>query len=276
LAIHSFISDGTCSKKNNCLLRASMSVEAAMVVPLFIFVVINLLFGIQVIETSSRISAAIHETGNEICSYGYAIENSCGEGIPLNIAEIIYVSSKVSHFLEDSIGNRNGIKGGISGISYIGSEILNENNIVKIVVSYSIRLPVDMNIKTYRLGDVYYGHAWTGYDGNIANVNENLEDPIVYITNSGTVYHRDIHCSHLNPSVKAINGDDIGDKRSKDGSKYYECEICGKGIKTGTVYITDYGNRYHTDTNCSGIKRNVLTVHLSEIGGRRECATCGG
>ena len=73
----------------------SMTVEASIVVPLFIFCVINLLFGLQVVETSSRITAALHETGNEICSYGYAVTHSIGEGVPAGIAGDAYAIASV-------------------------------------------------------------------------------------------------------------------------------------------------------------------------------------
>ena len=74
----------------------SMTVEAAFVVPLFILCVIKLLFGLQVMETSSRITAALHETSNKICSYGYAIDCGVGEGVPAGIGSTVYAVSSVS------------------------------------------------------------------------------------------------------------------------------------------------------------------------------------
>lgn len=255
-------------------LKGSMTVEASFAVPLFIFCIINLLFGIQIMETSSRITAALHETGNEICSYGYAISESIGEGVPSGLASIVYASTSCAKHLGKTVDRRGGIKGGISGISYLGSSVMNENGIVKICASYSVKYPINMSIPSIRLGTTYYGHAWVGYDGGIANDNSDDEDPIVYITPNGTIYHRNIRCSHLNPSLKTVSAASINGLRSNDGSKYYPCEICGGG--KGMVFITEFGNRYHGSSNCSGIKRNIYSVHLSEVGGRRACMTCGG
>lgn len=255
--------------------QASMTVEASFVVPLFIFCIINLLFSIQVIETSSRLTAALHETGNEICSYGYAVNEGIGEGIPTSVGSTIYAASSIAGHLGRGVNRRGGIKGGISGISYLGSSVLEDGDIVKLSVTYSLKYPVNMNIRTIRLGTSYYGHAWTGYSGGSSVAAASEEDPIVFITPSGTVYHLDIHCSHLNPSLHLTPIDSIKDKRSNDGSKYYPCEICAINGVDGSVYVTDYGNRYHCDINCSGIKRNVRAVHLSEVKGRRKCMTCG-
>ena len=132
-----------------------------------------------------------------------------------------------------------------------------------------------MGIKPLRLGDSYYGHAWVGYDVTTGITDVNSEDPVVYITPSGSVYHLDLGCSHLNPSVSSADINIVNELRSKDGSKYHPCELCNVSINQGHVYITDYGNRYHSNLACSGIKRSIQTVHLSEVGGRRECMTCG-
>jgi len=256
--------------------KASMTVEASLVVPLFIFCIVNLLFGIQVIETSSRVTAALHETGNEICSYGYAIQNSIGEGCPAGLGTVIYAATSTAHKLGTTTDKRGGIKGGIAGISYLGSSVMSGDGVVKISATYFLKYPVNLGIRTFRLGTSYYGHAWVGYDvSNNASVMTD-EDPVVYITPSGTVYHTTISCSHLNPSTSSVGRDAIDSMRNRDGSKYYACEVCGSGTGVGNVYVTEYGNRYHSDLYCSGIKRNISAVHLSEVGGRRQCMTCGG
>lgn len=253
----------------------SMTVEASFAVPLFIFCMINLLYGIQVIETSSRITAALHETGNELCSYGYAYENAIG-GIPAGVGSLVYASSSIAQNLRGATACKTGIKGGISGLTYLGSSVMAEGGIVKLSVTYSLKYPVNMSIRSYRLGTSYYGHAWVGYDYSSGISDLSDEDPVVYITPTGSVYHIDIDCSHLNPSTTSVNRNSVETLRSKDGSKYYACEICGSGSGIGNVYITDYGDRYHSNLYCSGIKRNIQAIHLSEVGGRRACMTCGG
>ena len=265
----------TATPRRTKLKGASMTVEAAFAVPLFIFCIINLLFGIQVMETSCRITAALHEAGNEICSYGYAI-NNVGEGTPAGIASTAYAYASVYKSLGEVTEKRGGIRGGRIGISYLGSSVMSENDIVKLRVTYSLKFPVDMGLRTFRLGNSYYGRAWTGYDVTGGGECTETDDPIVYVTATGTVYHTDIQCSHLNPSIRPVDSSAAGECRNKNGAKYYQCELCGTGNEIGTVYVTEYGNRYHRDINCSGIKRNIMTIHLSETGGKRACMTCGG
>ena len=44
--------------------------------------------------------------------------------------------------------------------------------------------------------------------------------------------------------------------------------------KQDTVFITDQGNRFHYDLNCSGIKRTIYMIRLSEVGNRKQCSRC--
>ena len=264
------------TKGKRTKINGSMSVEAAFAVPLFIFCIINLLFGIQVIETSSRVTAALHETGNEICSYGYALENGISDGAPSGIISTAYTMASVTKHLGNVTNKRGGIRNNFLGINYLGTSIMNTNNIVDINVSYSLKFPFDIKMKNYILGAGFYGHAWTGYDGTGDHLEQEQDDSIVYITRTGDVYHTDIHCSYLNPSINAIEAGNIDEARNSNGSKYYQCEICKNAGDSGIRFVTDYGTRYHSNINCSGIKRNILTVHLSEVGGRRACSKCGG
>ena len=41
------------------------------------------------------------------------------------------------------------------------------------------------------------------------------------------------------------------------------------------LYITNQGDCYHKDLGCSGIKRTVRMIRLSEVGTRRPCSRCG-
>ena len=63
--------------------------------------------------------------------------------------------------------------------------------------------------------------------------------------------------------------------RNENGEKYHKCELCADKInKFERVYITNYGNKYHTDLNCSGIKRTIEMVRLSDVEGKGACSKC--
>ena len=119
-------------------------------------------------------------------------------------------------------------------------------------------------------------HAWTGAD--IKNFSQEKEETekMVYVTDSGTVYHRDPVCRLLLEKLNQVPGTRVSSMRNAYGEKYAPCEICSKNQSpAGSVYITENGNRYHNLETCSGLKRNVKLVKYSDVRGRKACSRCG-
>ena len=62
---------------------------------------------------------------------------------------------------------------------------------------------------------------------------------MVYVTVSGSVYHKKLNCSHLNLSVTKVSGGNVSSRRNENGEKYHACESCSRGQAPGsTVNIT--------------------------------------
>ena len=83
------------------------------------------------------------------------------------------------------------------------------------------------------------------------------------------------NCSYLNPAVRTVSGEHVREERNSAGAKYYPCERCKAGSSLSVYYITEDGNRYHGDLNCSGLRRTIYTVPLSQVSGRGRCSKCG-
>ena len=115
---------------------------------------------------------------------------------------------------------------------------------------------------------------WTGYDVTQGK-NREEEDTIVYMTEHGSVYHKNRSCTHLSLSIQAIASAIVRDKRNESGECYYPCEYCGDTGLVTVVFITSHGNKYHTTTKCRGLKRSVKSIRLSEVGGVNPCKKCG-
>ena len=114
---------------------------------------------------------------------------------------------------------------------------------------------------------------WTGYDVMKAPV-DNEEKEWVYITPSGNAYHKNPNCSYLNPQIYSAVTASIGEYRNASGERYRQCESCKDITLTGICFYTEYGNRYHSTLKCSGLKRTIYSVMLSEVEGRHLCGKC--
>ena len=74
-------------KDKGVSLPASMTVEASLVLPLFIFFFANLMVMFNVIKVQSDIEAALHQVGNEIALRAFDVffaENAAGIGSDAN------------------------------------------------------------------------------------------------------------------------------------------------------------------------------------------------
>lgn len=260
-------------------LKASLTVEAAIALPLFLFFLFQIMSAMNMIGLQSRLNAALHQTGNKIAFTGYAYEKAAGSMLPEELSSLMltegFARSQVLDYAGKKYLDGSCIKNGAAGISFAGTSIMGKNDIVEIYISYQIQpvFPV-MKFIDFNVSQCYYGRAWTGYDveNGISDFTE--EDPMVYITETGTVYHTNRNCTYLNPSVETVSMTAVGECRNQSGGKYYPCEMCGRKSTVGTVYITNQGNSYHTLITCSGLKRTIYTIPLSEVGGRRQCSKC--
>lgn len=259
--------------------RGSMTLEAAFALPFFLFAVLNILFAVNIIATQSRIGAALHQVGNKMTFAGYAYENTVGGTLPEGLSSVALssgyargqvISNVGSTYLTDSC-----IKGGASGLSFAGSSVMEKGDIIDLRVSYRVKPFVElMGFDGFLMSQRYYGKAWTGYDDSGSVSDMTTEDPMVYITETGIVYHLNRNCTYLNPAVEAISAEVVKDRRNDSGAKYAPCGLCGS-FSEGEVYITLYGSSYHSRLNCPGLKRTIYTVPLSEVGGRGRCSKCG-
>lgn len=271
--------------------RASMTVEAALVLPLFLYFFCNILFLLDIIRLQSVMLAAVRETGTKICEYAYFLDK--GEalltdagidlsGIPDGIASLLlsetYVRSEVGAYLGEEYLEESPLRG--DSISYLESGLMNGNDLVQIVADYCVQPFVPFIAPdTFVMQTRFVGHAWTGYDlsgENGSGREEDADDPIVYITPAGEVYHTSADCTYLRPHVRQTTASEIADKRANDGSCYYACESC-RPTKRGTLYYTTDGNRYHSSAACSKIQHDIVEAHRSEVeGARRPCSKCAG
>ena len=115
---------------------------------------------------------------------------------------------------------------------------------------------------------------WTGYDVTKGK-NRKEEDIIVYMTEHGSVYHKNRSCTHLSLSIQAISSFLVTEKRNESGERYYSCEYCGDNGFVTVVFITSHGNKYHTTAKCRGLKRSVKSIPLSKVEGINPCQKCG-
>lgn len=105
------------------------------------------------------------------------------------------------------------------------------------------------------------------------------EAEYVYITKNGEVYHRERECVYLNPNVQSVKFARVSKLRNYSGSRYNKCaSCCGEKefMESMLVYLTPYGEHFHSDRTCSGLKRSIRKVKIENIGDMPPCSKCIG
>lgn len=286
------------TKESNNSWKASLSVEAALVMPLFLFALLTFLYFIQLFTLQEFIQSTITKMSLNMAKTAYVYEDFDGMEEALNFDETILgteIEINLSDFAKSLVDqailklyakqyldvdriNHSCIRDGFEGISFTNSEILKVDEAIDIVVRYQVFFPIKIfSFQDMEMLQRVRVRAWTGYEVVAAySMEEEGDVTMVYITETGSVYHKSATCSHIRLSVSAIAGLPTT-QRNENGGKYYPCEKCCDGELNpyGTYYITSDGTRYHTKRDCSKIKRNVKEIPISEVGNRPVCKRCG-
>ncbi len=300
---------------NSCK-KASLTVEAAVILPFFVCFLVFVLYFFRILQVQAGISQALQFAGRKAaaeCSTkpqqeqaaGSGLETSKGKkvldglevsdgqslagtgisdsqslavqegsGVPgrQSLTELIKAKAYFHQQLKKQGCPTQYIQSGAAGISLLQSDV--SGNYIDLKAVYRMKLPVGLlgNVQ-YRIVQEAKCRKWTGYQLG----QEGQESDIwLYYTEYGTVYHASRSCTHLDLSIKGVTYAQAGSSRNNSGGKYHPCEKCKHGSVRGMVYITNYGDRYHSSLTCSGLKRNIFMIRRSQAFGKKMCSKCGG
>lgn len=247
--------------------RGSLTIEASIVMPIFVFVVITLIFPFQVMQQHRKVQGALEVAGEELSQYGYLLTLRDMENVPLleKSVALSYVSAKVSPYIDEKI---------CKNVSLLKSGILEDGETLDLIITYQINLPIPL----FRLGEITqvnrcYRRIWIGNENKDAEINNEVKEIIVFVGKNGTRYHLNRKCHYLDNQLMTVAISDIGDYRNKSGGKYYPCKICGKSI-AGMVFIMPSGSHYHSNSSCASIVAYVTEIELSKVEHLGACSYC--
>ena len=268
-------------KRNPNSAQGSATVEAALTLPIFLCAICFLAMLGQLLLVEGEVQHALSRTA----AYLAARES----------ADLIKMNDSQSQ--KDSLSERTGtgsasmaarletagvfysclqgkdlcsacITGGTHGILVKAAP--SEEGYISVAAVYSLKIPLPLlrtsgitrRLQTRR-------RLYTGFlpdQGDQAGKNR-----LVYLAEHGQVYHTSLSCSHI--SLR-INGSLLAAKML-EARGIRPCEKCIRsGSPPDAFYITAEGDCYHSTLSCSGLKRTVKTVRLSEVKGMRLCARC--
>lgn len=244
--------------------KAGITVEAALVLPVFLFALLWLPYSLIVMGTQVRIQQALEQSAMEIARYGQ-VGDVLSEDIELpdmpgNLSGSVYGSFRTASILGYENVKNSCIKNGELLVVDKG-----EDGMVELCANYPVEIPFFPAARTVWMQQKSRRRAWSGRD-----------EDMVYITKTGSVYHLYLDCTYIRHNPRAVSLSAIEKQQNSDGDRYTPCRICCKGgVGSGTVYITTEGNHYHSSAACSGICKEVIAIPITEVGDRPLCSRCG-
>lgn len=294
--------------KWRCRKSASLTVEAALCLPVFLFTALMLLAPMKMIDEKRKLQNIMEAAAKDMAQAAYIekLLEEEGSGFLSGRTGIEDSAEESRNEKRDEKGNASGeitdgIKNGLN-TGYTAGRVLTSLNgavirtpyfetceilrsdMIEMELKYDMKLPFSIfGIESVPMSSVVNRRAWTGseggrgadrygsgdmIDGNGYDRDED-GDEVVYIGKTSTVYHKSRHCHYLDNVLKPASGEQIETLRNASGGKYHACESC-RPDTSGTVYIMESGTAYHKSSACKAIG-----AYAQEIK-RRDAAHLGG
>lgn len=266
--------------------KASLTVEAVFVLPIFFFAVLAFLYFIQIVVLQEQVQASITEVASISSQYGHIYQEYIEKGeekekstirilegfVDGTVFKSMFLNIAKQFRLYDSC-----IMGGMEAIQFYESSFMRDGETIEVIARYAIQLPIPfLRSQTMEVVQRVRTRAFVGLTCMNECEDNEVEEGYVYITPTGGVYHTRADCTYLEMDIISVGHEELFLRRNQSGAKYYPCESCiGQGhTSQSIVYITTYGTRYHTDRSCKKIHREVRKVKLSQVGSKRPCSKC--
>lgn len=241
--------------------NGSLTLEAAVVLPLTIGFLLSILFFFRVLFVQEAVEEALVYAGRAV-----AVESCLTD-----TEEVLFLSAEglFKYVLLKDENVDAYVSGGVLGVSLLGSRFSGKE--IELQANYLVKFPIEFfGWQGIWLSSKNNFMKWKGdlYSGT-------TQEMWVYITESGSVYHKNTECRSLDLRIREGKLTEVSLYRGKNGQKYYSCNKCMKDIHGEVrVYYTDYGSLYHGKLSCSALKRTIKRVMLSQVEGRRACSFC--
>ena len=281
------ITEAAEKKACSAFFQCSMTIEAALALPLFVFAVCILIFPLKIIDAELRYQAELEDMTRNIASCRY-LEKTSGELLGENICEYSgMVTGMVTAADICSSADKEVLHSVIPLEVRMPSD---EDETVKLTVLTSVVFPFTkaLDINGITVAFVSQRRAWVGREGGAGRAYGDKEssaaqeagpdDLTVWVARNASEsgrYHLSSECHYIANTVTAVPVSSVASLRSANGGKYVPCSACRPGTE-GIVFIFRSGGSYHASENCRSIMSYAVetTKKEAEERGLTPCSYC--
>lgn len=283
-------------------LKASMTVEAAFVLPLFISLAAALMMPMRMLDTQRKLQTTVESVCEDLSVYAYVAEeiNALDKGDVEQIEaeirreggsdedegnlgmEIVHGAEIVSDaaagvWLQRRIRDCTEL----AQVKYV--DVPDEGGNIVLEVQYQETMPVFSRLLNPLSIEVSAKRrVWTGLPGKLTSEKSGVVSgenavEMVYVGSNMGRYHKIRDCHYISNEYQAVSVSEAKKMRDADGHRFQACSSCEDEIDpNGTVYVTAGGRHYHGAMDCKAMVSYVRKVPLSEVLYLGACSYCGG
>ena len=186
--------------RHRCV-EGSMTIEAALVLPLFCLFLMTMGSAMEMIRLHNNLEVALWDAGRKISIYGSLSADREDSENRSEAVAIAYTLIKAQ--IEEQLGREYledaPLDGGSDGLQFLESTM--DGDIYEINMTYRVRPPFSFpGWRGFRMANRYYGHRWSGY--RIPGTEE--ERDYVYVTENPEVYHTNEAVSYTHLTLPTI------------------------------------------------------------------------
>ena len=278
-------------------LAASLSVEAALCLTLFMFTVILLSVPMEILDAQRRVQTVLESTARELSWQAYffyrkeagamperndvsgadAVPEDSGSRDREEVAAL-FAEGALELYLREKIRAVGGNQ--LERVDCSGSRISDGGERIDLRAQYRFRLPFSVfALDSVKLSSRSLRRGWIGKEGGGkgAGSGESEVKTMVYIGRNGSRYHLSASCHYISNEISMVDFENVGGYRNSEGKRYRPCSRCGGAAEGGhPVYLLPGGEYYHSRADCSSLNYYVRRVPLSEVKHLGACSYCGG
>lgn len=235
--------------------RGSVSIEASISLPLFLFVVLFFIHAANIQTVKGIVYEGAVETAEYMAEYAYFTD--CFE--EAEIMDYPMATLKFWEYVDSKELLKKYIVGGEYGVTFLGSQFPDEDGFIDLRVTYFVHMNIPLlGVFNHKYTEHIRQRAYLGRRISKEGTEDENSEIYVYVAENGVVYHLTRSCTYLLPEIH------ISSKKTALENGYRCCGYCGAAAGDN-VYITSEGDCYHSSSNCSRIRRSVSRKKLSEV-----------
>ena len=226
------------------------------------------LFFFEICELKA-VDSVIYEAAAETAEYMAEYSYLMGHIEEVGVTDYPMAAARFIGYVDDRALLEKYVTGGVYGVMLMGSEMPDENGVVEIKYTYHVKvnIPLLCNFSKLCTGSIRQCAYIGGGKESGSHDTDTSSSRTVFVADGSVVYHCDSDCTYLRPSVSKTDLDNAIERG------YSKCRYCG-AVEGNEVYITNYGEVYHSTPSCSRISRNIREVDIEDID-LPPCSKCG-